>query len=189
MNNKPETHMRSIRKRNTSKPLSIESHSLTLIHRDGSQTPVGRGGDPAFEQFRVWTEARDALAEMVRMVGGVEELYAVTVTTTQARDSKLLVLRTCTYKRDEVAAMIDVLSIPGGELINTGGNCKAIFVDLPDNKYLLVTDAGDGGHPPGAGAQFVDAGIYQRDEWEPIEMHEAMPTAELLARLPEWTGR
>jgi hypothetical protein len=80
----------------------------------------------------------------------------------------------------------NVLEIPGGEIVPRGGNTKAIRVQLPNDRYVLVTSVGDGGHPPSAGDPCVDAGIYMRDAWEPIRMHEGMPTTELIARLPVW---
>jgi hypothetical protein len=82
----------------------------------------------------------------------------------------------------------NVLEIPGGEIIGTGGNCEAIRVQLPNNRYLLVTSAGDGHYPPAAGDPCVDVGIYMRDVREPLQLHEGMPTTELVARLPVWAA-
>lgn len=82
----------------------------------------------------------------------------------------------------------NVLEIPGGEIIATGGNCEAIAVQLPGDRYLMVTSAQDGGYPPSVGDEFVDAGIYRNGEWEPLEMYEAIATAELFTRLAELTA-
>lgn len=78
---------------------TVETYTLTLIYRDGRQTPVGTGGNP----FHHWTVARDALADMVRLIGGVEELHGVSVTTTQSRGGELLVVSIWKYNRDEIA--------------------------------------------------------------------------------------
>jgi hypothetical protein len=80
-----------------------------------------------------------------------------------------------------------ILEIPGGEIIGTGGGCEAISVSLPGDRYLLVTRIDDGGKPPSVGDEFVDVGIYPWGEMEALEWYEAMPTGDLLARLPAWT--
>lgn len=95
----------SKRPRRTNSP-TVETYTLVLIHNDGSQTPVGKVGPDRvlpFHYFNDWTEAADALADVVLRTGGSDNVHALTVTVTQSRDGKLLLLSLRKYDRDEVA--------------------------------------------------------------------------------------
>lgn len=78
-----------------------------------------------------------------------------------------------------------VLEIPGGKVEYLAGGCYAIWVDLPGDKYLLVSSV-DGDQPPRAGDEFVRYELCLKSEGTPLDMHDAIPTTELLTRLAAW---
>jgi hypothetical protein len=85
---------------------TVETHTLTLIHKDGRQAPVGELGFPTFQPFHNWLLACEALAKIVLQVGGIAEIHGVVVTTTQAtRGGELLLVDIRKYTPDEVTVL------------------------------------------------------------------------------------
>lgn len=80
----------------------------------------------------------------------------------------------------------NVLEIPGGKVEYLAGGCYALWVDLPGDRYLLVSSV-EGDQPPRAGDEFVRYELCLKSEGTPLEMNDAILTTELLARLAEWT--
>jgi hypothetical protein len=91
-----------ISRTNSTRSPTRTRYTLTLIYRDGRQTPVGELGYPMFEPYATWTRACGALSEFVLRNGGVAEFHGVVVVTTQARGDELLVVSLTKYNRDEL---------------------------------------------------------------------------------------
>lgn len=91
---------------------TIETHTLTLIGVDGSQTPIGEKGAPTFHCFHDWTIACDAIGDAVGNIARLATIHAVVVTTTQTRADEfggaaILVVCLRKFNRDEIAEIYD----------------------------------------------------------------------------------